>query len=280
LNDVIGFELRPKREVKEQTDFLIVDEAGMVGKALYDDLLSFGIPILFVGDKEQLPPVDSTAKGFNVMDAASVHLTEIHRQAEGNPIIALSRHIRENGTFDRKLAGNEIIYMRKTGITKNFLQNNTINVTLCGTNKTRLSLNRLARAAYGFDDDRAQQGEIVIGLKNMGLVNNGERFMVVSVAATKYKHAEYTLSSDSTTSIFTVKVPDECWFEEPVHINRGKNPDWAVMTYGYAITVYKSQGSEFDNVLYVDEDVSYFVDQRKFRYTAVTRAKQRVFIAT
>ena len=47
---------------------------------------------------------------------------------------------------------------------------------------------------------------------------------------------------------------------------------------GYAATVFKCQGSEFDMPLYYDEDVSWFVDQRKFRYTGITRAKQKLVL--
>ena len=51
--DVI-FTRRPKEEIRSLYSFLIVDEASMVSKAMRDDLLSFGVPILFVGDSGQL----------------------------------------------------------------------------------------------------------------------------------------------------------------------------------------------------------------------------------
>jgi exodeoxyribonuclease-5 len=45
------------RREKVERDLIIVDEASMVDKAIWDDLLSFGVPILAVGDHGQLPPV-------------------------------------------------------------------------------------------------------------------------------------------------------------------------------------------------------------------------------
>ena len=48
---------------------------------------------------------------------------------------------------------------------------------------------------------------------------------------------------------------------------------------GSCVSVWKSQGSEYKNLLFYDENVSYFVDRTKFRYTAVTRAKEKITIA-
>ena len=48
-------------------DLFIVDESSMVPLEIFKDLLSFNIPILFVGDHGQLPPVDNSNKNFSVM---------------------------------------------------------------------------------------------------------------------------------------------------------------------------------------------------------------------
>ena len=48
-------------------------------------------------------------------------------------------------------------------------------------------------------------------------------------------------------------------------------------TYGYCITVYKAQGSEFDNVLYIDEIMNRKTYYNHL-YTAVTRAKKKLYL--
>jgi len=51
--------------------------------------------------------------------------------------------------------------------------------------------------------------------------------------------------------------------------------------FGWAITAHKAQGSEFDSVLVIDEaqTLAGICDPRKWRYTAVTRAAERVVVA-
>jgi len=84
-------------------DLLIVDEASMVGKKLYDEFMSWvpeGATVLWVGDREQLPPVNGTW-GPNLLEPTAA-LTEVHRQARGNPIISYATAIREGraGEFE------------------------------------------------------------------------------------------------------------------------------------------------------------------------------------
>ena len=68
---------------------IVIDECSMVDAELGRDLLSFGKPILVLGDPAQLPPVKGG--GFFTEAEPDVMLTEIHRQAENDPIIRLSR---------------------------------------------------------------------------------------------------------------------------------------------------------------------------------------------
>ena len=71
---------------------IVIDECSMVDAELGRDLLSFGKPILVLGDPAQLPPVKGG--GFFTDAEPDVMLTEIHRQAQDNPIIRLSVIVR------------------------------------------------------------------------------------------------------------------------------------------------------------------------------------------
>ena len=71
---------------------IVIDECSMVDEELGRDLLSFGKPILVLGDPAQLPPV--RGGGFFTAAEPDVMLTEIHRQAEDNPIIRLAGAVR------------------------------------------------------------------------------------------------------------------------------------------------------------------------------------------
>ena len=51
------FRLRPRHELLDTVALIVIDECSMVGDRSALDLMSFGIPILALGDPAQLPPV-------------------------------------------------------------------------------------------------------------------------------------------------------------------------------------------------------------------------------
>jgi exodeoxyribonuclease-5 len=93
---------------------IIIDECSMVDEALGRDLMSFGTPILVLGDPGQLPPV--SGGGYFTNEEPDYLLTDIHRQARDNPIIQLAMHVREGkeimhgdyGSTARIISKNEV----------------------------------------------------------------------------------------------------------------------------------------------------------------------------
>ena len=77
-------------------DLLVVDEASMVSEEIWNDLLSFGKPIIAVGDHGQLPPINSS---FNLMAEPVLRLERIWRQAADSPIIELATMARTSGAI-------------------------------------------------------------------------------------------------------------------------------------------------------------------------------------
>src|SRR6187455_2926269 len=79
-----------------KADLIIIDECSMVDAELGRDLLSFDVPVLVLGDPAQLPPIQAGASsgGFFTEAEPDVMLTEVHRQAQDNPIVRLSMDIR------------------------------------------------------------------------------------------------------------------------------------------------------------------------------------------
>src|SRR5690606_10771529 len=72
---------------------VVIDECSMVDEELGRDLMTFGTPILVLGDPGQLPPI--SGGGFFTDHEPDYLLTEIHRQARDNPIIRLALDVRE-----------------------------------------------------------------------------------------------------------------------------------------------------------------------------------------
>src|SRR5437762_14193095 len=72
---------------------IIIDECSMVDPELGRDLMSFGVPVLVLGDPAQLPPIQGG--GFFTEAEPDAMLTEVHRQAQNDPIVRLSMQVRE-----------------------------------------------------------------------------------------------------------------------------------------------------------------------------------------
>jgi exodeoxyribonuclease-5 len=85
-----------RRRARINADIIIIDEASMVGGQMQKDIESYGIPIFYVGDNAQLPPVGADS---GLLDEPDFQLTDIHRQAAKSPIIRLAQATR-NGTLD------------------------------------------------------------------------------------------------------------------------------------------------------------------------------------
>src|SRR5262249_50190829 len=87
----------PVWELNEHSDvrsakLVALDEVSMVEKEMAADLLSFGKPVIVLGDHGQLPPVNGEA-AFSPQNPDAV-LTQIHRQAAENPIIQIAHMAR------------------------------------------------------------------------------------------------------------------------------------------------------------------------------------------
>src|SRR5206468_381150 len=66
---------------------IIIDECSMVDAELARDLMSFGVPLLVLGDPAQLPPIQGG--GFFTGTEPDAMLTEVHRHAQDDPIVRL-----------------------------------------------------------------------------------------------------------------------------------------------------------------------------------------------
>ena len=87
-----AFTLNQFSPVKD-AGLVVIDECSMVDDRMGQDLLSFGTKVLVLGDPAQLPPVRGSGF-FTDTETPDVMLTEIHRQAKDNPIIAMATKVR------------------------------------------------------------------------------------------------------------------------------------------------------------------------------------------
>src|SRR5574344_1657261 len=120
----------------------------MVDDIMMSDLLSFGIPVIAVGDPYQLPPIEGKPLDPNGADAL---LTEIVRQAAGNPIIKIANEVRlgrrlQIGNFGAVKVISESM-LNEAQMMQLLLSADQV---ICGLNATRRKLNSKMRSALNF----------------------------------------------------------------------------------------------------------------------------------
>jgi len=90
---------------------IIIDECSMVDAELARDLMSFGVPLLVLGDPAQLPPIQGG--GFFTSTKPDAMLTEVHRQAQDDPIVRLSMMIRAGNSLQEGHYGESAVVCRE-----------------------------------------------------------------------------------------------------------------------------------------------------------------------
>ena len=253
-------------------DLIVIDEASMVSAEAGADLQSLGRPILAVGDPGQLPPVNGT--GYLTGRKPDFLLTEVHRQAAGNPIIQLATMAREGRVPPLGHYGNSRV-VRDADFDEDLT---AFDAVICGKNDTRRQLNAQIRKALGFETLLPIVEERLLVLRNRhekGLCNGD----VVTVA-------EVDPGGPKNGFLRMLVVPedgDPVEIDAPVELLLSDDAD-AIgatgdpCTWGYCLTVHKAQGSEWPTVLLIDESACFREHRWRWLYTGLTRAAQRVVV--
>jgi len=269
-------ELIFERKATERPSLLIADESSMVPMPVYEDLLATGLRILWVGDHGQLEPVGQDA---GLMRAPAIKLETILRQAQNSPILAFAHLCRTGG---RPLATDnpELIVDRINGVDAGRAETSWLlgfDQILTAFNRTRVFLNMQIRAAKGC------KRVLEVGEKLICLRNDRRRALFNGMIVT----VERVTRVLPDTVVADVRADDgrlirdlEIWREQfhkykPLDAPRGMS----LFDYGYAITCHKSQGSEWDRVLVIEEWCDKW-SMARWRYTAATRAaKELVYLS-
>lgn len=290
-SSVPAFILKKKEDLKG-IKLIVIDEASMVNKQIYDDLLSFGIPILLIGDAGQLPPI---GEAFNVLENPNFRLTEIHRQAAGNPIIHLSMLAREGKIIQPGAYGKNVYVFGKKNAKKEMLEKLYLRADqiICGYNTTRRKINSRTRELLGFTSELPQVGDKLICLKNswdkniddMPLINGMTGFVESIKLDVEKKGA---INRDSVQINFRPDFSEKDYFKDllipqedftlgKIELENYEFPIYDRFDYGYAITAHKSQGSQYPN-LYVKNEILNRDNHNQWLYTAITRAEENLIL--
>ena len=260
---------------------IVVDESSMVSAETQRDLESFNVPIIYLGDHGQLPPVEGFSKLFLDPD---VKLEKIHRQAEGNPIIWMAKLARLGAKLPYKEFGPTAKKISLKQVTPQLLL--SVDQILCGKNVTRHKLNARVRQCLGFTTPKVCVNDRVIFLRNNwqeGFIN-GMTGVVKELGdfdRRMLKEKDYwrvpqeqqamTFVSDCSDDVFSNVAFDAGVFAQQIAPDM-KNTCIEPMDYAYALTVHKAQGSQYNTVMVVEEYLGSPEVHKKWLYTAITRA--------
>lgn len=271
-----------------EADIVIVDEVSMVDIQLFVSLLDALKPetqLVFVGDVDQLPSVGPGQVLRDLIESKSlsiIRLDAIFRQAERSSIITNSHKINHGGEPEfaedfqfidadtPEQIQSHIVGLCSTVLPQNFQYNpltdiqvlSPMNNTLCGVKE----LNKKLQHVLNGNSSVCWQGserKFLMSDKVMQIRNNYEKDVY---------------NGDIGKIISVDKVDGK------ILVNfYGKKMEYTFddldqLVLAYATTIHKSQGNEF-NAVVIPMTMSHFIMlQRNLIYTAVTRARQRLFL--
>lgn len=284
----VGFQLNPESDWAS-APLIILDEVSMVNTKVGQDIESFGVPILVLGDPAQLPPVEGGGYYTNAQPDAM--LTEIQRQKESSSVLELANRIRTSrGGYG----------LTEADLSKvNLAEAMEADQILVWKNSTRWSLTTAIRKRLDRPEGRPVPGDRVMCLTNnasMGILN-GTQYDVQEVEPGQIGPRLLVTETGSDGPARWLKAYNEGFVGMAAESNMKRSfgahkGDRGAFTFANVITVHKAQGSEWPSVYVVDQSDgvtamaakemsrAQAVEQgRRWLYTAVTRAVDHVTLA-
>lgn len=263
------FELKSRAELlAEGVKGFLPDEASMVYDVLDEDLRSFDLPIVYVGDHGQLEPVGNNP---NIMLNPDFRLETVHRNA--GEIAKFAEWIRmghDPAAFESVEGKVQYIkpfqaYKVTSGVLK------SVDQIICAFNKFRVQKNSQLRSLHG------REGEPVVGDRVMCLKNkrqigifNGMQGIIAAI-----DHRKRTLDFQTELGLFKdIEYLPRVFDAEKLDEDQQRDERVAFF-YCHSVTCHKAQGDEWPTVL-VYEQVCDHWDHTRWAYTAASRARDKL----
>jgi len=262
--------------IDEAVKLIVVDESSMVSMEIYNDLLSLGKPVIFLGDPFQLPPVFGVSP--IMQKEPNFTLTDVHRQALDSPILRAATALR-NGEYPSVHDNNEqfkIISSKEAS----YSDYGNADQVLCGRNKTRAVLNAKMRKKLVEQGKIAlsplpiAMGDKVVFLRNDHDENifNGSTALITSVIPADDGFGGLIIDAKGDEKIYSYDI----WPGVIEGLDISEAPRRRqIVDFSYALTVHKGQGQEWPHVAVHVEPVGHGQDARRWVYTAITRAQDK-----
>ena len=272
---------------KSKASLVILDEASMVDTLLFACLLrglSVNCKIILVGDENQLPSVGAGNVLSDIISSDKINvckLEKLYRQKEGSNIITLASNIR-NGVLDKSIfnvddsltfikSDEEDLIRNILEVSKNFKDASYKEFEILApmykglngidniNNIIEKEFNKKGSKSIIINGEMYKEGDKVLQLTNMPDegVYNGDIGIIERINTTRKK--EVYVVFDETEVKYTPNT-------------------FSSFKKAYAISIHKSQGSEFNYVIMPLTKAYRRMLYRKLIYTGITRCKKKLII--
>ena len=312
MSDEMGESVRFERNEQNplETDVVIIDEMSMVDIFLMYSLLSalpVGTRLVLVGDVDQLPSVGPGAVLGDMLKSGafpSIRLSRIFRQAASSDIIVNAHKINSGQQIVLGNKSQDFFFLRRSD--PNLIISNIIELVrdklpgyvdakpfdiqvLAPMRKGALGVERLNRILQEYlnppSEDKAERmfgdNKFRVGDKVMQIKNNYQ-------IEWEIKRGRYGIVVDHGQGIFngdmgTIREINEFASIMTIEFDEGRFVDYPFsnieeLELAYAVTIHKSQGSEYPAVILPLLTGPRMLFSRNLLYTAVTRARKCVMI--
>ena len=267
-----------------EADIIIVDESSMLDielASLFFSAVGNGTLVILVGDINQLPSVGAGDVLHDLITSGVVpvvQLTTVYRQAETSPIIANARAI--NAGIDNLIQNEDFVinkYQNDADIADaiiEYMQNNYDSTDPFGIQV--LVPSRVGKAGLTELNSRLQEvlnpGRSGVQYGRTCYRENDKVIFTRNNYDAGYFNGDIGVVTEARNGQLVIKFQGK---DDTVVISKELLED---VMLAYAMTIHKSQGSEFDTVV-LPVSLSYSkMLYRKLYYTAVTRSKKKLIV--
>ena len=206
-------------------------------------------------------------------------LTEVHRQAQDDPIVRMSMAVREGRPLELGTFGDSAVVRRDALDPERVMAADQI---LVGRNATRRAYNMRVRQKRDIEDPLPVAGDKLVCLRNnrKKALFNGGLWRVKARAQSKSRIITMRLAPDEDLGgrLVKVSVRADCFGGGIEDIPWEQRRPYDEFDYGYVLTVHKSQGSQWDDVVLFDESFAFPDSRARWLYTGITRAAKRLTV--
>ncbi len=287
-------------------DIGFVDESSMLDDRQFEDLKEIFPNLVLFGDPAQLPPVNQSGEMVfeKIKDSQKLELHRVHRQEADNPILDLAHALAdpqlgfdefEHMIEDVSRKDDRVVYAQRVEV--DLMARSPV---LVWRNATRIRLINAFRAVHGAPETELLPGEPLIcdgielplkhrkkrlDLEARGLIKGAQVVYLGPGRKPGFSRLHVMGAIEpqvSAASIVKIEKPEEAEPFIPFAARMG-----ATFLHGAAVTIHKSQGSQWENVQVFAPDLYAAARMgrseagqplwKRLAYVAITRASERLF---